>query len=357
MEKETSSPVTLLIDGVQHDVFCDFDKLNAHVQKFLSSTKHDDIIYVGSCLRRDMRKFKEYPLYYFAFGVGATYRLVLSKFPFGILWKNLSNKCRKCFIEYSGLSMSTDDEIENTLYTYLGLDVWFSMLSDALLELGGEQEFINKHFDLISKITKSLCDSPKYQEFVDLDVKPLESTRKFSTVNVYGPTNNGKCFMSVDLKNANFQVIRNAGLTNKKSWSDFLNQFTTIPYFHHLKFLRLKALSSHQLFPKKQQILWHNTIIQIYDALIKDQIVPYQSLAALNSDEIIFEGSDFKKSFIQGYLIGKFSNIETSVETFQIKRVNDNYLYFVKINLETKKHTFKCCNYLELPKAISLFKI
>jgi len=173
-------------------------------------------------------------------------------------------------------------------------------------------------------------------------------------------TNNDKCyFLSIDLKAANYQVLRMYNLVEENTWSGYLAKFIQHPYFSNLKKLRLKILSFADLYPAKQKICWQNIMINILDAIIKNNIMTENSFATFNSDEIIFHttsdqmGTD--KDKCQKFIDKNFYQYQTSIEIFQLRLVSPGKPFFVKINQETDKINWKCISAAALPEAIDIW--
>lgn len=107
-----------------------------------------------------MRRFKtEFPnLFYFAYGLGNEYKLVLSKEKFKIGFHSLTKKCKKFFIKYTCLRIDPDinPELLDKLNPYLELDKWFELLTDVLHYVHGEKEFISRHYDVEKQIWDNL---------------------------------------------------------------------------------------------------------------------------------------------------------------------------------------------------------
>src|SRR5437868_5096258 len=229
-----------------------FDGLKIFVENFLAGDKLEEEIMVGSKLRRSIRQFKKlYPqLYYFAYGLGEEYKLVLSKKELKIDFFVLTSRCKKFFIEYTGLKISPliDKESAKKLEPYLELEKWFGLLSDALIFVGGEKDFVSKHYDIEKQIWADLKNSKEIDNWKNKIVVeqkllykqnpikinltgamfksvpmnyPLYIDKKMNC-GIYSPYNDKRYFISIDMKAANFQVLRMNGLISTKNWTEYL---------------------------------------------------------------------------------------------------------------------------------------
>ena len=355
-----------------------FDDLKLFVEGFLSTENRQETVFIGNFLRRPMREFKElYPnLVYFAYGLGQEYKLALSKDKFKIDYYSLSAKTKKVFVEYSGLRIDPNADLNliNKLNPYLELDVWFDLLSDCLLYVGGEKEFMSKHFDVEKKIWTDLTKSNQYAQWKTKVIHQSKLVHKENPVinntnpsyknnkmnnGIYSSDNNGCYLLSIDLKAANFQVLRSNGLINVPTWPEYLSKFIDSPYFAKIKKLRLKALSFPGLIPAKQKVCWQNIILSMLDALLENSIIAPEKFAVFNSDEIVFHTS--KESMIKDkikfteFLAKMFPEYTVVIDIFQLRMVSPNKPYYVKINQETGKLDWKCLNAEMLPEAVDLW--
>ena len=353
-------------------VISNFKNLCEFIDKFLSGEDKVMYVTVSSKLRKPMRQLPTlYPnLHYFAYGVGLSYSLCLSKEKFTINFVSLTHSSKKLFIERTGLKIGeniTPEEIE-LLDPYMGLTRWFELLSDCLLELGGEKEFKSKHFDLEKKIWSYLKKKTAKSQFNTLVIEPV--TCKYTpnpvipvkgsnltirkNASIYYPENNSRYFISVDMKHANFQVLKMYGIIESTNWSDFMSSYTTIPYFSKLKKLRLKVLTYHELHSAKQKICWENLMITILHKIVEQNIINVENFAISNGDELIFHTTkDTMKGDLakmQEFLATHYASFEFSFKTFQLHFIPPRH--YVWFDPHTNMTTFKCVDYKSICEVV-----
>ncbi|CAH6419750.1 Hypothetical protein HVR_LOCUS827 [uncultured virus] len=372
---KTSQSYELIVSKTKF--IMEIEELKSHVDEFMAGDKTSDSIDIHNFLRRPIREFKTlYPeLHYFAKGTQKFYQLILSKNMFDISFNELDNKTRTMFIEYSGLKINPTihKDAYALLNPYLGLDAKFKELSEVLWDLGGEKDFINKHYAIVNAVIDTLNRSPKYQDWIDFTPITHTINPKVTTtnINVYQPCNatelhsrrslrdhgqnHNSYFISIDLKSANYQVLHLQGLI-PGSWDEFLSQFTPYDYHRRSKFLRLKCLSHQSLLPNKQQKVWKNLIIEVLNAMITDNIISGDNIAAHNNDEIIIKANsrdmETQLQKYRKYLSREFPHLNLSVELFQLKKIGKHY---AKVNPLTGKVNFKCVNAKQMPGLIAAF--
>lgn len=364
------------------------DDLKELIEEFFIQSEQETFSVPISCeLRRPLREFKTlYPgLHYFAYGLGLEFDLKLSKTPFKIDFHELTAKTQKTFFEDSGLHITdmTTSEMRRLL-PYVNLKEWMLLLSDALLLVGGEKEFDSRHFDLEKQISTQIEKHPLYPAWKKMSVVPLTSPYKqfpyvgsterpikFNTnATIFTEQNNDRCFLSIDLKGANFQMLHLNGLIAEASWEEHMARYISSPYFAKSKKLRMRTLSAHGCYPAKQKILWENAILTILDGLIKEEIFAENYIAVFNGDEIVFHlPSETEmletKAKCLSYLASTWPKYRLNVEVFRLKRLGSRAttgkaarkpLPYVKINLENGKVTFKCIHEGQLLPAIDLWE-
>lgn len=357
----------------------DIDKLTSYVENFLSSNELHGQIKICNSLRKPLRLFKKlYPnLFYFAYGLQKNYNFFVSKEIFHVNYFDLSPRSKKMFISYTGLKIdpfSTEEQLKNA-YKYLELKEWFNLLSDVLIFLGSEKDFVSKHYDLEKNMVNSIKNSPNFSSWKKLSlekevltdniISKIESNDNCHHVNrngncLYHNSNHEKYFISIDLKAANFIVMKLCGLIKENTWTDFVAKFTKHSYFSKLKLLRLKVLSHKDLLPNKQLIYWQNLMVNICNKMTNHNLITPENFVIFNSDEIVInttkESMFTDKSSCQHFISNEYPELDVKTDIFQLKVMSGNRSYFVKIHPENKKVVFKCVNSKEILEAFELYE-
>ncbi len=379
------TPESQLITEIEKpQLITEIEQLQNFVENFLSSDQLWNYVNIKSSLRKPIRSFKKkYPeLIFFAYGLQKEYKFFVSKTIFNVNYFDLSIKSRKIFVSDTGIKIdpkATKEQL-TSVYEYLDLNKWFNLLSDVLIFMGSEKDFISKHHEIRKNMVGSIKKSAGYISWKKnlIEKKKLLNDLDCKGNNLYQQSNHNKYFISIDLKEANFQVMKLNNLIDKNSWDDFVAKYVTHPYFGKLKLLRLKILSSNELFPNKQLIYWQNLMIDICNNMMINQIITPENLVVFNSDEIVLKTTNetmlTDKKTYQQFISEKFPELIVNTEIFQLKTLIKNqdlcsteFLfdktqtktagpYFVKINPENQKVTFKCVNSHQMADAIDLYE-
>ena len=361
-----------------NQVIKNFATLENILNNFVNDSNKQDIeLCVYSGLRRNIRNLKQKfsSLYYFAYGIGMEYKFYVSKVIFKIKFDELSHKTKKMFTAHSGIRIDAKniaDNVIDKIRPYTEIDNWLELLNAVLLFWGGEKEYISKHYTLENRIADDIINSSKYsswknQKFPMIESPYLKCSRKeIDTMNktnngshLYNLDNDKSFFLAIDLKCANFQILRQEGFTKEKSWKDFLNNYVeidfenpltsivemnAIEYLSKSKLLRFKSVSRYDL--NEHCTLSGNVILMILDSLIQNGIMTQDSFVAFNGDEIVFkmnENDMFEhREKCISFLNENHSNYQMHVELFQLFKLNTSgQNHYVKVDKITGKVLFK----------------
>jgi len=161
-------------------------------------------------------------------------------------------------------------------------------------------------------------------------------------------------FLTIDLKSANFQILKQEGLIIDNSWKDLLKrqleiinpsviESNALEFLNKSKSLRLKTLSKFDY--KEHYIIAGNIILTVLDSLIKNNIVDEKDFYLYNGDEIIFKVDDLNKDILkekcENYLKKQYPNLEMHIEVFLLIKL-DSGNHYAKFNENTNKVSFKC---------------
>lgn len=187
---------------------------------------------------------------------------------------------------------------------------------------------IKYHLELFEEADSSIDDFYSYKMSKTNEIiEFIKSTNTYTEMTLDKnltsfPTNKslqyeeGKIYLSVDLKSANWHSIKLYDQQNElgDSYYDFLKKFDLPKVFTHSKYLRQFIFGN--VNPKKQQIIQRN-IMQ------KDVIRKFDSefeIEGVKNDEVVFILNDFKDS---EKIIKNIDHERFKVRIFRIERVED----------------------------------
>lgn len=216
-----------------------------------------------------------------------------------------SVKVRNKFVKDKNLSIPI---LESPYFEHYinRLDVTFeySTFLYVLSELG-EDKFLFLRKEITDAAIEYIKSRTQYEDFQDHIPNVVKSD--IPNINLYHPENHGKSFISIDMKNANFQIMkRYAKILNFECYKDFIAYIissldskvakneTIIDYFTNSKTLRQYIFGNCN--PKKQQQIQKNIINKVANDLLEKDCLVYK----LSSDELIVT-DDYVNPYTYGY--------------------------------------------------------
>lgn len=152
-------------------------------------------------------------------------------------------------------------------------------------------KFLREFYQTRENIIKSIQNSDKFIEFNTGSMdryKLIDLPKQVSKDNIYKSIHVGKTLLSIDLRYANYQALRFAGVFKEDTYTDFIRNFTDLDYIIDSKYLRSVIFG--QLNPNRHISVEKYIIVEIYNYLIREKIIPEDFiLLTLVNDELVFE--------------------------------------------------------------------
>lgn len=177
-----------------------------------------------------------------------------------------------------------------------------------------------------------VMETEEYKNFNTMDLSQYNFTPICGERSCYTEETNGKRFLSIDLKKANFQALKYVGVVSDVTYEQFIYRFGGDDYIANSKYLRQVIFG--KMNPSRQIKIEKYLMFKVYEA-IKDVTEKYGlTIFSMNSDELIFE---IPKEFYDNWLIdfensreltndiydlvGENIGVEVKVEYVEIKRL------------------------------------
>ena len=176
---------------------------------------------------------------------------------------------------------------------YNSLEYYFELLDMIGKKYGGNcNKFLEDYYNVRDKIITTIVESEAFQKFntMDMNVFTIKDRPNITSNNIYNNDNIGKFFISIDLKKANFQTLRNIDkdiVFGADTYEEFIGKFTDLNYIKESKYARQVIFG--KCNPKRHITAEKYFIIQIYKKVIEQ--FPYLSdkCVSLSNDEMIFK--------------------------------------------------------------------
>lgn len=200
-------------------------------------------------------------------------------------------------------------------YDWFPNDEYFALCDEIREKYEGNHNLWLENYSKIrDKIITDIENSEKYREFITTDMSKWalpDECKNLPDINIYNQSSVGKTFLSIDLKKANFQALREVGVISGDSYEDFLSQWTDSEYFKKSKYTRQVIFG--KLNPKRT-ITYEKYMMGEIKKLFEKHFLLHNSmtLVAFKSDELIYE-LDLKAV---NYLRANERVIEKDIETY-----------------------------------------
>lgn len=225
---------------------------------------------------------------------------------------------------------------------------------------GGDTDAFVEYYNKVRNdiITKTY-ESAAYQEFNNMDMSrfTVKDRPQVSKNNVYNCENDGKMFLSVDLRRANFQALKyvNRRIFNgAQTYEEYVGQFTDLDYLKTSKYTRQVIFG--QLNPSRHTTVEQYLINQVYKTMLTLDYLPFNAstgLVSMSNDELVFiiDRLYNPKSYSECIVldIKTKTGLDVHVDAYELhgySLVSDSNCthkeFFVKKDIETGREEFIC---------------
>ena len=228
-----------------------------------------------------------------------------------------------------------------------------------------------------SELKKYHCEQDYFEEYNRVkdnainDIKNTDAYQRFNqegmnqysikyvglpSKDIFKPSNNGKLFISIDMKKANFSALRYYDkniFRGVKTWEQFIGSYTNNHHIINSKYIRQVILGNCN--PKRHITYEKYLMDQVLDCLIKDVGFFVNEVVFFSNDEIVIDMKNYSdciknRDIIQKILEEHFE-FPLKIELFYLHKVNGTQGYCKEIveNLVDRSFQFKCLDGYMLP--------
>lgn len=246
---------------------------------------------------------------------------------------------------------------------YGTIEKWNTFLGE-LQKYHCEQDYFEEYNRVKDTAILNIKNSEAYQRFNEEDMNKYRIMHEnLPNKDIFKPTNDGKLFISIDMRKANFCSLYhydNSMFSGAKTWEEFISKFTNNKHIINSKYIRQVILGNCN--PKRhityEKHLMDTILTHIEKYNLNDRIVFF------SNDEIVFDITDSTKVDILLYMrrcltedIEEDLDIPVRVELFTLHKIDNTHGYYKEILKENgeKDIKFKCLNNYILPFVIRNF--
>lgn len=207
-----------------------------------------------------------------------------------------------------------------------------------------------------------VMESSAYKFFNNMDMSPYTKLDvNIGEHSVYTEATNGKRFLSIDLRKANFQALRMMSVIEDETYEDFITRYGGDEYIQGSKYLRQVIFG--KMNPGRTIRIEKYYMNQIYN-LVKNLLENKgMTLFSMNSDELVWEenGNKFDGQILQSF-IKESLHLDTRCENVEIKMLpivnarGNKVDAFVRKNIDTGEEILKKASTTFYPQIYKLWK-
>lgn len=281
----------------------------------------------------------------------------------------MENKLKQRFVKDYNLPINIyDDRLFSYyigLYDFFPVDTYVKLCQNVEEKYGGN---VSLWLDDCAKVRDGaifgVIESDKYKNFNDSKnlLKEYDIDVKVGEHSLYSQETDGKRYVSIDLKKANFQALKFAGVLDDASYEDFITKYGGDEYIINSKYLRQVIFG--KMNPGRTVKVEKYIVSKIHE--IVSPVFPDWKLYSFNSDELIYSlddfypGEDTLNSIVGA--VKELLGIDVRVECVEIKKlpivnVNGNGVdAYVRTNINTNESVLKKASTTFFPQIYKLWK-
>lgn len=224
---------------------------------------------------------------------------------------------------------------------YGTLDKW-NRFTEDLKKYNCEQDYFEKYNSVKEAAMAAIKNSEAFKFFNEDDMnKYIIKHTGLPSGEIYHPGNDGKMFISVDMRQANFSSlsyyadrIGKSIFNGASTWEDFISLFADSSHIIHSKYIRQVILGNCN--PRRQVTYEKYLMDQVID-LLSNSISP-SKIVFFSNDEIVFDVSDeshiptlYRRSQYIDRLLLLAMDVSFRVELFKLVKIGGTDGYAKKI--------------------------
>lgn len=244
---------------------------------------------------------------------------------------------------------------------YVTLEKW-NLFLEELHKYNCEQEYFEEYNRVKDAAILNIKNSEAYQRFNSDDMNKYRVTHEnLPNKDIFKPTNDGKAFISIDMRKANFSSLHHysTDMFGVNTWEEFISKFTDNQHIINSKYIRQVILGNCN---PKRHITYEKYLMDILLTNLLEKYIPIERVVFFSNDEIVIDISDMNKSRqillafnIEQYL--KDVSPKFKIELFTLYRIHGTDGYYKEIvnNDGEKDIEFKCLDNYMMPFVIRQF--
>lgn len=245
---------------------------------------------------------------------------------------------------------------------YNTLDKW-NIFVRELEKYKCEQDYLEEYNRVKDAAINDIKLSDGYNRFNEEDMgKYSVKYKDLPSKDIYKPSNVGKMFISIDMRKANFSVLKfydKSIFSNADTWEEFIERHTENKHIVNSKYIRQVILGNCN--PKRQVTYEKYLMGLVLEVLIDELGYSASDIAFFSNDEIVIDMGKYEdcinKQKILEMAVNVRFNIPFRIELFYLHKITGTDGYYKEIvrNIIEREYEFKCLNNYILPFVLRKF--
>lgn len=239
---------------------------------------------------------------------------------------------------------------------YQSIHKW-NIFKSELKEYRCEQDYFEEYNHIKDQAINDIKNTDAYQRFNQEDMNQYSIKYVgLPSKDIFKPSNDGKLFISIDMKKANFSALRYYDkniFRGVKTWEQFIGSYTNNHHIINSKYIRQVILGNCN--PKRHITYEKYLMDQVLDCLIKEVGFWVDEVVFFSNDEIVIDMENYgdgikNRNIIQKTLEEHFE-FPLKTELFYLHKVKGAQGYCKEIveNLVDRSFQLKCLDNYMLP--------
>lgn len=245
---------------------------------------------------------------------------------------------------------------------YGTLEKWDVFLGE-LKKYNCEQEYFEEYNRVKDAAIEDIKNTEAYREFNTEDMNTYSVSHKdLPNKDIFKLSNDGKCFISIDMKKANFSSLYHYNsdiFGGVSSWEEFISRFTDNQHIINSKYIRQVILGNCN---PKRHITYEKYIMDGVLTYLTEKYILMDRVVFFSNDEIIIDISDMSKSEQKSIAVQiengmKDTPVPLKTEVFVLHKIVGTDGYYKEVLKENGRTEidFKCLDNYTLPFVLRKF--
>ena len=180
-------------------------------------------------------------------------------------------------------------------FLYNSVSKW-DLFKSELAKYGSVIDYFTDYSRIKDEAIEAIRSAEGFQLFSAYGINDFSIKNKgLPSSRIYKPDNNGRIFLSIDMKKANFSALheyRDDIFGGAHTWEEFVSRFTDNKHIINSKYIRQVIMGN--LNPKRQIAYEKVLMDKLLTEILHAKVIGKKYVAAFLADEIIFDVTDLE---------------------------------------------------------------